>query len=246
MRFYASKGAFRLRRSLRLVTLGSTALLVIAALACGTADQPREPSQPSTQASQVEPAQPVTEPTTSETAPMEQATGERAKAEESIPAVMDSSKGPEPAMAKEMTAEPESAPKTMTEQPAQTQPEPVVKAVAPPAEPSVEITEPTPASHEAVEPAAPSPNETAGAAAVEVSPQLTVAPQPAVAPQPTAVPQATQVPAPVVAEPVPETGNQVGNRVPDFTLDLVGGATISTASLIEEGRPTFLFFTSTT
>jgi hypothetical protein len=74
--------------------------------------------------------------------------------------------------------------------------------------------------------------------------EVTVAPGAENAPDPTAEPQATT--APVAKEPMAEVGHQVGNRIPDFTLDLVGGATVSTINLVEEGKPTFLFFTSTT
>lgn len=42
-----------------------------------------------------------------------------------------------------------------------------------------------------------------------------------------------------------ETGNQLGNRVPDFTLVLEDGNTTTSASLIEANQPTFLFFWAT-
>ena len=42
-----------------------------------------------------------------------------------------------------------------------------------------------------------------------------------------------------------QTGNQEGHRVPDFTLVLEDGSTITSASLIEAGQPTFLFFWAT-
>ena len=44
----------------------------------------------------------------------------------------------------------------------------------------------------------------------------------------------------------PEVGHQVGNLVPDFTLALADGSTVTSAQLIEEGRPAFLFFFATT
>ena len=40
-------------------------------------------------------------------------------------------------------------------------------------------------------------------------------------------------------------GSAVGDRVPDFTLSLHDGDTVTTASLLAEGRPTFLFFFTT-
>ena len=61
-----------------------------------------------------------------------------------------------------------------------------------------------------------------------------------------APPEVPQVPETAAADFKAEVGNQVGNRIPDFTLDLVNGATVSTTGLVEEGSPTFLFFTSTT
>ena len=42
-----------------------------------------------------------------------------------------------------------------------------------------------------------------------------------------------------------KTGNQEGNRVPDFTLTLEDGSTVTSASLVEAGKPTFLFFWAT-
>ena len=41
------------------------------------------------------------------------------------------------------------------------------------------------------------------------------------------------------------TGNQVGYQVPDFALVLEDGSTTTSASLIEAGQPTFLFFWAT-
>ena len=42
-----------------------------------------------------------------------------------------------------------------------------------------------------------------------------------------------------------QTGNQEGDKVPDFTLVLEDGSTTTSASLIESGQPTFLFFWAT-
>ena len=44
----------------------------------------------------------------------------------------------------------------------------------------------------------------------------------------------------------PEVGHQVGNLVPDFTLALADGSTVTATQLVEEGRPAFLFFFATT
>ena len=51
---------------------------------------------------------------------------------------------------------------------------------------------------------------------------------------------------PMVEEPMAETGNDVGDRIPDFTLDLADGTKVTAASLIERREPAFLFFFSTT
>ena len=43
-----------------------------------------------------------------------------------------------------------------------------------------------------------------------------------------------------------EVGAEVGDRIPHFTLGLVDGVTISSEQLMDNGRPTFLFFFATT
>ena len=40
-------------------------------------------------------------------------------------------------------------------------------------------------------------------------------------------------------------GTTVGNRIPDVSMRLNNGSTVSTGSLIGEGKPTFLFFFAT-
>ena len=45
-------------------------------------------------------------------------------------------------------------------------------------------------------------------------------------------------------EPLP-TGNQVGHQIPDFTLELADGSSVTSASLVQSGRPTYLFFWAT-
>ena len=40
-------------------------------------------------------------------------------------------------------------------------------------------------------------------------------------------------------------GSKVGNRIPDITMRLNNGNTVSTAGLVDEGKPTFLFFFAT-
>ena len=40
-------------------------------------------------------------------------------------------------------------------------------------------------------------------------------------------------------------GNQPGHQIPAFTLELADGSTLTSDSLIAEGRPTYLFFWAT-
>ncbi len=62
--------------------------------------------------------------------------------------------------------------------------------------------------------------------------------------QPTEPPPPTAIP---VVEPPPDVpvGKKVGNRVPEFALELVDGSTVTSAELQAQGQPVFLFFTAT-
>ncbi len=51
---------------------------------------------------------------------------------------------------------------------------------------------------------------------------------------------------PAVGPSLPDAGNKVGYRIPDFTLELVDGEKVSSETLLAEGKPTFLFFFATT
>ena len=51
---------------------------------------------------------------------------------------------------------------------------------------------------------------------------------------------------PAVEPSLPDAGNKVGYRIPDFTLELVDGEKVSSEALLAEGKPTFLFFFATT
>lgn len=42
-----------------------------------------------------------------------------------------------------------------------------------------------------------------------------------------------------------DTGNQVGYQVPAFTMELADGSEVMSAGLVEQGRPTYLFFWAT-
>lgn len=46
-------------------------------------------------------------------------------------------------------------------------------------------------------------------------------------------------------DPVADIGNQPGYQVPDFTLTLADGSAVTSADLVNSGRPTFLFFWAT-
>ena len=59
-------------------------------------------------------------------------------------------------------------------------------------------------------------------------------------PGPTATAEQSPADLPTVA-----TGNAVGQRVPDFGIELTGGETVTAEQLLAEGQPTFLFFFAT-
>ena len=42
-----------------------------------------------------------------------------------------------------------------------------------------------------------------------------------------------------------QTGNQVGYQVPEFTLELADGSSITSSDLVSRGKPTYLFFWAT-
>ncbi len=122
-------------------------------------------------------------------------------------------------------------------------PEPAVavtKALEPPPQdPAPQAAASEPAPPPAPPQAAPSPVAAAAAPPAKSPPEPTPVPPPTATP-PTPPPTAT--PAPAITARV---GNDVGERVPDFTLTLVSGETVTSADLIESGQPTFLFFAAT-
>ncbi len=236
--------ASRLRRPLRLATLGASAFLLALALACGAAERPQDPAPQASQAGQSSPSQPATQPrAAAETTPVQETSQEMsqdvAKAAPPVAAKSDELRS-EPVASGETTIDhPSGSQLTMetkaemeatVEQVAEPKPEPVAKAM-----------DSHPAGKPSSSPSKPSASKQQSTGDMK---EETVSPAGETPPEPTAEPHATE--APVVKEPLAEVGNQVGNRIPDFTLDLVGGATVSTAKLIEEGKPAFLFFTSTT
>ena len=237
----------RLRRPFKLVALGASALLLALVLACGAAEQHQEPATQAEPASQTSPAQPAGQPQAAAESATGAETGESMVKSENA---MNQETGPqaEPATAKEMPVEKPASAEVVVENTAEVQPDPVVKALAPQAQPAAATAEPAAPRQEPASPA--QPTEAEPAQVPEPTSEPVAAPQPTQAPaqQPTAVPapQPTATPVAVVVEPLPEVGNQVGNRVPDIGLELLGGSMVSTSGLIEQGKPTFLFFTSTT
>lgn len=127
---------------------------------------------------------------------------------------------------------------------------PTPAATTPPAPAAI----PTPAPVATVPPAPTAPPPTATtppaptATAVPPAPTATTPPPTATAIPPT--PTATAVPPTPTAIPTPApavaVGSSVGERVPEFTLSLADGSTVSATSLIQAERPTFLFFFSST
>ena len=236
-----------LRRPFKVVALGASALLLALALACGAAEQPQEPALQAEPANQAVPDQPVGQPQGASEPAIETPAGDSTVKSEST---MKPETGVqvENATAQEMPVDKPASAEVVVEKAAEAQPEPVVKAMEPQAQPAAETTEPASPQQEPVVPA--QPTEAAPAQVTEPTSEPVAAPQPTQAPaqQPTAVPppQPTATPVAVVVEPPPEVGNKVGNRVPDIGLELVGGSMVSTSGLIEQGKPTFLFFTSTT
>ena len=236
-----------LRWPLKPVALGASALLLALVLACGAAEQPQEPATQAEPASQTAPAQPAGQPqAAAESATRAETSESMVKSENTMRPEIRSQV--EPATAKEMPVDQPASAEVAVEKTAEGQPEPVVKAMEPQAQPAAATTEPAAPRQEPASPA--QPTEAEPAQVTEPTSEPVAAPQPTQvpAPQPTAVPapQPTATPVAVVVEPTPEVGNKVGNRVPDIGLELVGGSMVSTSGLIEQGKPTFLFFTSTT
>jgi hypothetical protein len=58
-------------------------------------------------------------------------------------------------------------------------------------------------------------------------------------------PPAAAVKPEVPSQELPPIGSQVGNTVPEFTLNLLDGASITSAELMNQDRPSFLFFHAT-
>ncbi len=58
------------------------------------------------------------------------------------------------------------------------------------------------------------------------------------APSPTVVPRASAIDFKI--------GNNIGDRIPEFEIVLTDGTPITSAGLLQNGRPAFLFFFATT
>ena len=236
---------------LRPLTLVSVALLLVLALACGAAEQPQQPAESpgQLQPAQSQPvqSQPAQSPPTAEvlTEPgrptQENAGGDTGQSDKAMTTDTVVPGELSPVAAKDMAANQPSVVQGETNEVAV----PTAEAIAVPAEsqtpPPAVVAEPTqsPNSSQTVTPV---PAQTPSQQVTLPTPTNLPVQEPA----PTPAAPATNTPTPVALEPLPDVGNQVGNLVPDITLELVGGATVSTSGLIEQGRPTFLFFTSTT
>jgi hypothetical protein len=61
----------------------------------------------------------------------------------------------------------------------------------------------------------------------------------------------TQSAPPTAVPPIPtptasvRTGSSIGERVPDFQMQLADGSVVTSASLLSDGKPVFLFFFAT-
>ena len=249
-----------LRRAWRLVALGAVALAIAGIVACGSSSQP-DPAQPS---ANVSPAQ---QPG-GDSQDSSQSVVDQQATSESSQAVTGAITGAEPAtQAQPITAQAvgdtpvsqEATPDQGKEiSPPGQQPaanlagQDAVQPAAPDSSPALAVvSQPTPTTLPSesqasqAPPVGSSPANPADAPAVQPPPPATAAPAATQSPPATA-PAPTEPPAPVVQEPLPDVGHQVGNRIPDITLELFGGSTISTADLVEQSKPTFLFFTATT
>ncbi len=220
---------------LSLVLLVGASVLLLLLIACGSASQPAEEAAPAGSAQQVEPTAasapaPVVSGPAVESAPASQPAQTNSQVETIVETGVDAAKADN------------------------TQPQAEEPAAEPKME-SIESIDPTAA------PAAPETTEIVAAAEMvpatpmeskePTSAQETVAPTGAPTGDPDPAPAVGQVEptvtgAPAVQEPLPEIGNRVGSRIPDFTLELADGATVTSASLVGQGRPTFLFFFATT
>jgi hypothetical protein len=220
---------------LSLVLLVGASVLLLLLIACGSASQPAEEAAPAGSAQQVEPTAasapaPVVSGPAVESAPASQPAQTNSQVETIVETGVDAAKADN------------------------TQPQAEEPAAEPKME-SIESIDPTaaPAAPETTEIVAAA--ETVPATPMEskepTSAQETVAPTGAPTGDPDPAPAVGQVEptvtgAPAVQEPLPEIGNRVGSRIPDFTLELADGATVTSASLVGQGRPTFLFFFATT
>ena len=61
-----------------------------------------------------------------------------------------------------------------------------------------------------------------------------------------AAPPSSPTVAPVSSSIDFKIGNNIGDRIPDFEIKLTDGSPITSAGLLQNGRPAFLFFFATT
>ena len=223
----------------------SVTLLLALALACGAAYEPQPPTQ-STGQSEPEQSQALQSPAIAEVAtepgrPMqENAGGDAVQSEQALTTDSGTQSQLSPLAAKDMVTNRPSVAHGEANEVAEPATEAIVVTAEAQSQPPAVVTE-------ATQP--PNSDQTGAPVPTQTPTEQVTQPTPTALPvqQPTNTPDApTNTPTPVALEPLPDVGNQVGNRVPDITLELFGGATVSTSGLIEQGKPTFLFFTSTT
>ena len=249
MKIRTRESAIELRRGWRrIIALGFLSSLLALTLACSSAAQPQEPASPNNEAEQVQSSPAAAQPSAelesvsqTQSIPAQPSAESSARAETPVTA----GAGPQPQQSTELAVAQEVLPDQPTGSPEATavavEPQPAAIAVVP------EFREEPPAEPtEAMNPGQGStvPREATATAAPWVEPAPN--PTPAPAPTSTVAPTPTEASAPVAPEPLPEVGSKVGNRIPDVTLELFDGTTVSTAGLVAEGKPTFLFFFATT
>ena len=217
-----------------LASVGAGALLLAALVACGAASEPRpEPVQTSSPAVESQGTDPVPSQSQARVVAEGLSSGQPSGAADGASAPMAQA---DTARSDGAVGQPQTA---AANQVSQQTADAAVSEPAAQAEPAVADGGETPSPADAP---ASTTNPYADTADAAVSQQDPAAPPASNQAAPTPAPG----PAPVQQEPLPDVGNQVGDRIPEFTLELAGGGTVSSVSLIEAGRPTFIFFTSTT
>ena len=106
-------------------------------------------------------------------------------------------------------------------------------AVTPSATPSPKISPSTPRSINERTPASTTAPSESGNPATLATKENAATPVPS---------QTTAIPTSELAAPPPAIGTKVGNRIPDFELELLDGTILTSADLRQRRQPAFLFF----